>query len=81
MAKLQLAEDMDSQNFAIKCKNGDEFSKTGKWLRGNLIFGCPQCGVTIVHTHSDVEKMFQERYQLLRKLQEQGKISIIPKLP
>ncbi|TIQ46747.1 hypothetical protein [Mesorhizobium sp.] len=77
MAKLQLIEDMDSQNFTLKCRSGHKFIKKGKWLRANLIFGCPQCGDTIVHTASDIEAKFQERHQWLKNLQAEGKISVI----
>ncbi|MCF6112372.1 hypothetical protein [Mesorhizobium muleiense] len=75
-AKLALMEDMTAASFDITCKSGHEFKKTGKWLRENLIFGCPKCGCTIVHTHADIDKLFDDRIQLLHRLADQGKISV-----
>jgi hypothetical protein len=69
-----LIEVMENASFSFRCKSGHEFSKTGAWLRRNLIFVCPKCsrGREIVHTENMVQQLVDDRIDRLRKLIDQG---------
>ena len=76
-----LLEAMENAAFSFSCKNGHEFSKTGAWLRRNLVFGCPKCdsdGSTFVHTETMVEQLFNDRIDRLWKLVDQGPNGVTP---
>jgi len=70
---LQVIEDVETASYLIRCTEGHEFPKPGRWLLSHLLFGCPVCGCIVSHTQKQVTDLFTERLKMLYALAAEGK--------